>query len=92
MDANTSLETKTQAYWNTSAAFHGKPSQYDITTEKALKVCGDSIMYLGPHRPLAFRMSLLQESIIMGTTKKRTKKSEQQNAQVLQMPKRVSAS
>lgn len=89
MDPATTLESKTLAYWNTCSTFHGKPSQTpDMNMQEGLKACGDNLMYLGPHRPLAYRTSQLLDSLIEG--KPRQKKKAQPVATVLSLKRAAS--
>lgn len=66
------LHDKTLAYWNTSSALHGTPTQLpSLTTEKGLKICSDNMSMLNPARPLSQRFYQLQDRIIVGAPRKK---------------------
>ncbi len=74
MDHSSTLEEKTLAYWNTSSTFHGKPSQTpEMNIQQGLKSCGDNLMFLGPHRRLAYRTQQLQDALIDGKPRRKSK-------------------
>jgi hypothetical protein len=71
-----SLEEKTLGYWNLSTAYQGKPSQTpNITTEGAIKACNTLAEQINPARPLAKRIFLIKDSIIVGAPKSKRSKT-----------------
>lgn len=73
---NMSLEEKTLGYWNLSSTYQGKPSQTpNITTEQAIKTCNVLASQINPARPLAKRVYLIKDSIIVGSPKRSKKQA-----------------
>lgn len=76
------LEEKTQAYWNTSKVFFagvGVP----MTMSEAIEQCNRTAEVLGPHRPLKYRVWLLQDKLIQGRGKRRKTSSVPNNVRYL---------
>lgn len=66
------LEVRTNLYWDLSHHLHGPKSLKKApSTALALAACREIIRHLGPHHPLLRKILQVQETIIMGGTKKK---------------------
>lgn len=58
-----SLSTKTLAFWNLS--------QGGVTTTEAIHICNDILDALGPRRTLRYRVTVFQNRVIVGKSRKK---------------------
>ena len=62
-----SLEDKTLAYWTLHHCWVGGPNADEmVTTQRALGILTDICENLNPARPLAVKVSMLRDEIIVG--------------------------
>jgi hypothetical protein len=66
------LEVGTQRYWQISLLFNQGIGQ-SLTCSQAIRTAGEAANHLGPHRSVKYKLLRLQDQIIRGRRKKKSK-------------------
>lgn len=66
MTQNLSLASKTLAYWTLSSSYNNR-IDLSIPFEEASRITGNLMDTLDPHRPLAFRVRILDAELVNQT-------------------------
>ena len=61
------LASKTLLYWELSSSYNGRITM-PIAYETAIRITGDLLDNLDPHRPLALRVRIIDEEIVHQTS------------------------